>query len=157
MRFRGVLLLPAGLISVDSLRLGSAVPGVAPPDNGLGGKLVVRMPRGGCGNALMLIVFLIVLPALFTPGVDFDFGSAEGPPGVVGSARCDPEGARRPLFGKLGAGARDELESDGLGMLPVLFLVFVVGKAGRAVFGGPYDGLEGRGIAAAIVSRFRRH
>lgn len=133
MRLRG-LLLPPGLISVDSLLLGRALPGVAPPDKGLGGRLVVLIPRGGCGNALILIVFLIVFPALFTPGIAFDFGIVELPPGVK-SAIFDAEGARRPLFGKLGA--RLVPTSELLGMLPVLFLVFVVGKAGRAVFGGP--------------------
>lgn len=40
-----------------------------PPDNGLGGMLAVRIPPlGGCGNAFILIVFLIVFPAELTPG-----------------------------------------------------------------------------------------
>jgi hypothetical protein len=134
-RFRG-LLLPAGLVSVDSLLPGIELLGIAPPDNGLGGRLAVLIPRGGCGNALILIVFLIVLPALFTPGVDFDFGVVELPPGVVGSVRCVAEGARRPLFGRLG-GVKEELDSEPFGILPVLFLVFETGRAGRAVFGGP--------------------
>lgn len=135
--FPRALLIPAGLVSVDSLLLGRALPGVAPPDNGLGGRLVVLMPRGGCGNALMLIVFLIVLPAPFTPGVPFDFGNVELPLGVVANARCDPEGARRPLFGKLGAALRVVPATDAFEILPVLFLVFEVGNAGKAVLGGP--------------------
>lgn len=123
-------------MSVDSLLPGIEL-GPAAPDNGLGGKLVVLMPRGGCGKALMLIVFLMVLPAPFTPGVNFDFGSVELLLGVVGWVRCVAEGARRPLFGRLGGGTRDVLDSDPAGMFPVLFLVFETGKAGRAVLGGP--------------------
>jgi hypothetical protein len=35
--------------------------------NGLGGRLLdLLSPRGGCGNELMLTVFLSVLPAAFT-------------------------------------------------------------------------------------------
>lgn len=135
-------MVPAGLVSVDSLLLPPALdtvlPGTAPPDNGLGGRLVVRMPRGGCGNALMLMVFRIVFPALFTPGVDFDFGSAEPPlpPGVVGVARCDDEGARRPLFGTFGVNDPG-FESEMEGMFPVLLRVLDTGNAGNAVVGGP--------------------
>ena len=33
----------------------------------------------------------------------------------------------------------------------MLLRVFVVGSAGRADVGGPYDGREGRGIEAAIA------
>jgi hypothetical protein len=63
-----------GLVSADSLRFAPpALAGVRPPDKGLGGRLAVRIPRGGCGNALILIVFLRVLPAAFTPGATFDF------------------------------------------------------------------------------------
>lgn len=40
--------------------------------SGLGGKLLPRWsPRGGCGNELMLTVFLIVLPAAFTAVTPF--------------------------------------------------------------------------------------
>ena len=125
-------------MSVDSLLLPPALVPLpaAPPDNGLGGKLVVRMPRGGCGNALMLIVFRMVLPAPFTPGVGFDFGSDELPPGVVGFETCDDEGARRPLFGKFGA-KEPGFESESEGIFPVLLRVFDTGNAGRAVVGGP--------------------
>lgn len=46
LRFRP--LFAAGLISVDSLLFPPpALAGVKPPDNGLGGRLAVRMPRGG--------------------------------------------------------------------------------------------------------------
>lgn len=42
-------------------------------------------------------------------------------------------------------------------MAPVLFrpLIFV-GRAGRAVFGGPSEGLPGRGIVAAMVELVER-
>ena len=140
-----------GLASEDSLRLPPVLPGVAPPDNGLGGKLVVRTPpRGGCGNALILIVFLIVFPAALTPGAVRNLGRVVFPPGVVGGGRCDVEGARSPLFGRLGVDPVSKSET--VGMLPVLLRVFVVGKAGSADVGGPYDGLDGRGIEAAMAS-----
>lgn len=143
-------------MSADSLLLPSpldkALLGIAPPDNGLGGRLAVRMPRGGCGKALMLIVFRIVLPAPFTPGVVLNLGRLTLlPPGVAGAERFDAEGARRPLLGNRG-GEVLILESVMVGMFPVLFRVFVVGKAGKAVVGGPYEGLDGRGIAAAIMN-----
>jgi hypothetical protein len=73
-----------GLVSVDSLLL-PGMAGVKPPDSGLGGRLVVRTPpRGGCGKAFILIVFLMVLPAAFTPGAVRNLGRVELPPGVVG-------------------------------------------------------------------------
>jgi hypothetical protein len=136
------------LLLVDPLA--KALPGIAPPDKGLGGRLVVRIPRGGCGNALILIVFLSVFPVAFTPGVVRNFGKVRLLTGVVGAV-CDVEGARRPLFGK-GVDVPDfESENvESVGMVPVLFRVF--GSAGNADVGGPYDGLEGRGIAAAIVN-----
>lgn len=67
----------------------------------------------------------------------------------------DDEGARSPLFGRLGAVS--DLNSESVGMAPVLLRVLVFGKAGRAVCGGPKDGLEGRGIVAAIVNDSSRN
>ena len=116
--------------------LDKALLGIAPPDNGLGGRLAVRMPRGGCGNALMLIVLRIVFPAPFTPGVPLNLGKVALPPGVVGAERFECEGARKPLFGNRG-GEVLILASERVGMFPVLFRVFVVGNAGNAVVGGP--------------------
>lgn len=87
----------------------------------------------------MLMVFRIVLPAPLTPGVVFDFGSAEPPPlppGVVGFAICDDEGARRPLFGTFGVNDPG-FESEKDGMFPVLLRVLDTGNAGKAVVGGP--------------------
>jgi hypothetical protein len=99
----------------------------------------------------MLIVFLMVFPAALTPGVVRNFGRVVLPPGVVGGGICDVEGARSPLFGKLRVEDPD-WKSESVGMLPILLRVFVVGKAGSAVVGGPYEGPDGRGIAAAIAN-----
>jgi len=134
--------------------LPNGVPTIAPPDNGLGGRLVVLTPRGGCGKALMLIVFRIVLFGPFSPEGVLCFGSVALPPGVVGGGSCEVEGALRPLRGKPEAG-EGESDSGVIGMPPILFLDFDIGKAGKAVVGGPYDGLEGRGIAAAIVGSMK--
>jgi hypothetical protein len=103
----------------------------------------------------MLIVFLMVLPAAFTPGVFRNLGRVEDPVGVAGGGIPEEvEGARRPLLGKLGGEVPDLSKLDTVGIAPVLLRVFVVGKAGSAVVGGPYDGLEGRGIAAAMTIVF---
>ena len=99
----------------------------------------------------MLIVFRIVFPAPFTPGVDLNLGRVVLPPGVVGAERFACEGARIPLLGNRG-GEVFILDSVRSGMFPVLFRVFVVGNAGNAVVGGPYEGPDGRGKAAAIVN-----
>lgn len=124
----------AGLASEDCLLFPVVLPGVTPPDKGLGGRLAVRTPPlGGCGKELMLIVFLIVFPALFAPGVVRGFGRALLPPGVVGG-RWDDEGVRRPLFGRLLVPA---LELESVGIAPVLLRIFVAGIAGNAVVGGP--------------------
>ena len=85
----------------------------------------------------MLIVFLIVCPAALTPGVARNFRRVEFGAGVeVVGGRLEEEGARSPLFGKLGRGALLFSRLDKVGMAPVLFRVFV-GKAGSAVVGGP--------------------
>jgi len=93
------------------------------------------------------MVLRIVLPAPLTPGVALGFGRLFGR-GVTESDMLVLEGARRPLLGK---GVENAAGSATVGMPPVLFLVLVVGIAGNADVGGPYDGLEGRGIDAAIV------
>ena len=64
--------------------------------------------------------------------------------GLVGGAN-DAEGARRPLLGVPGA---DLLA--GVGMPPVLFRVLGIGKAGKAMDGGPLEGRDGRGSVVAI-------
>ena len=101
----------------------------------------------------MLIVFRIVFPAAFTPGVGRPFGIGEVgpfPTGVFGKESCECDGARSPLFGRVGVEAPD-LNSDIVGIPPVLLRVLVVGSAGKAAVGGPKEGLEGRGIDAAIL------
>ena len=118
-----------GLLSVES-RFDAAP---APAESGLGGRLDVRVVRGGCGKELMLIVLRIVLPCEFVPaGRVLSFGS------VLGKARPvsdgPPDGDRSPVLGR---GIVRSFESVNVGMAPVLFLVFVVGIAGRAEVGGP--------------------
>ena len=98
----------------------------------------------------MLIVFLMVFPSALNPGVVRNFGKVVLPPGVVGEGRCDVEGALSPLLGRLGVGA-SVLRLDVVGTLPVLLRVFIVGKAGNADVGGPYEGPDGRGIEAAMA------
>jgi len=148
-----------GLVSVDSLLFVAplgAFPGTAPPDNGLGGRLaVLTPPRGGWGKALILIVFLMVLPAPFTPGAVRNLGRVVPvlDPGVVGRGIPADEGARNEDFGRRGGDPSDLLTSDGVGMLPVLLRLLTVGNAGKAVVGGPYDGLAGLGIVAAMAIR----
>ena len=131
-----------GLTSeADSILPPALVGGTTPPDNGLGGKLAVRTPpRGGWGKALMLIVFLTLFPAPFTPGVVLNFVRfVVLPPGDEG--RLDVEGARSPLRGSAGVagvpGVEAALRFASVGMAPVLLRVLVVGKAGSAVVGGP--------------------
>ena len=145
-------------MSLDSLRLKARdkpLPGAAPPDNGLGGRLAVRTPpRGGWGNALILIVFLRVFPAVLTPGLVLSFGSVVLPPGDLEGALRDVDGARSPLFGILEASG---LKSETVGILPVLFRVLFIGNAGNADVGGPYDGRAGRGIAAAMIRKYDRN
>lgn len=136
-----------GLISVESCLLR----GTAPPESGLGGRLtVLTPPRGGCGKELMLMVFLRVLPAAFTPGVVRNFGRLVLDPGVTGGGIPEEEGARNEDLGRRGGDSSSLLRSgvDGLLSAPLRVLV---GNAGKAVVGGPYAGLEGRGMAAAMT------
>ena len=62
------------------------------------------------------------------------------------------DGARSPLFGRFDVGV---FECDGVEGLSELFRVLGTGNAGKAVVGGPKDGLDGLGSAAAIVSNYR--
>lgn len=118
-----------GLVSAESL---FSLAGVTPPERGLGGRLEVRTPiLGGWGKALMLICFRIVFPPIVL-GVVRNFGRAVVGAGVTGGV-CTLEGARSPL---LGSGVLI-FESERVGMAPVLFLVLVVGSAGKADVGGP--------------------
>jgi len=124
-----------------------------PAERGLGGRLEIRpSPRGGCGNAAMLEIlttFLIDLPGVPMPETpDTVLGAGRAP---VGAGRAGggnaADGARSPVFGVLGV---DRLVR--VGTPPVLFRVLPTGRAGRALVGGPFDGREGRGRAADIMS-----
>lgn len=152
-----------GLVFIDSLLLATpfdVFPGTAPPDNGLGGRLdVLTPPRGGCGKALMLIVFLMVFPATLTPGTCRNLLTVEPAPKPevfgVGCGRPAVEGARNEDFGSCEEGPSELLSSDRVGMLPVLLRLLIVGSAGKALVGGPNDGLEGLGIEAAMAIKGR--
>lgn len=41
----------------------------------------------------------------------------------------------------------------GVGILPVLFLVLPMGRAGSAMLGGPFDGPAGRGRAVVMLAQ----
>lgn len=68
--------------------------------------------------------------------------------GLGGGGSCDVEGALR-LVGVLEA---DRFGRDAA-MLLVLLRVFVTGKAGSAMFGGPLEGRAGRGRVVVIVGK----
>lgn len=72
-------------------------------------------------------------------------GRADVGAGVAGG-RNVVDGALIPLL--LGVLAPDLL---GVGMAPLLFRVFATGSAGRAMFGGPLDGRDGRGSVVAMA------
>lgn len=126
-----------------------AVRGFSLP-NGLGGTVPARLsPLGGCGKELILTVFRTVFGVVGLPFRVFGrAGKADNGDGLGGGGRCDAEGARRPL-GVLGA----DLVDPGVGMVPVLFRDLLTGSDGRAILGGPFDGLDGRGrVVVMLVS-----
>lgn len=93
----------------------------------------------------MLTVFRIVLPAALIPETPRGCGKAEVGAGDAGGRKVE-EGARSPLFGVFGVSF-----GAGLGRAPVLLRVLPTGKAGRATFGGPFDGRGGLGSAVAMA------
>lgn len=96
----------------------------------------------------MLTVFLIVLGVVgFRPETALGCGSADMGEGLGGGGRFVVEGALSLLWGVWGADLAD-------GMLPVLFLVLLMGRAGKAMLGGPFDGPEGRGSAVVMLARW---
>ncbi len=118
-----------------------------PADKGLGGKLAIRpSPRGGCGKEFMLTTFLIVLPALLSPEADLGCGKEPVGAGVVGGRKA-ADGARNPVLGVDGV----DLVAD-VGTPPVLFRVLPTGRAGRAIVGGPFDGRDGLGSVADMMT-----
>jgi hypothetical protein len=113
------------------------------PDNGLGGILAVRL--GGCGNELILTVFRMDLPALFTPA-PLGTGRAMVGAGDKGGPLCmdAADGALSPLLGLPGV-------LVGLAIPPVLFRLFGMGKAGRAPVGGSLDPRRRGNVVAILI------
>jgi hypothetical protein len=91
----------------------------------------------------MLIVFRNVFPP-FVPGVVRAFGSSEETDGLDGGGNRDADGDR--------FAACRACKFATVGMAPVLFRPFDIGKAGRGDVGGPKVGLDGRGNVVAIAA-----
>lgn len=117
----------------------------------------------------MLTLFLRVRAGVVGTGRPFGRGRGSADVGAgVGGPKCW-EVARRVDFGVVGRAGIEEVDSVGIegtampdfagvvgvGRFPRLFLVLATGKAGRAMLGGPFEGLEGRGRAVAIVNILR--
>jgi hypothetical protein len=115
-------------------------------DSGLGGRLDIRSPRGGCGKEFMLTVFLIVLPAALMPDTALGWGCDPAATGDAGGRRV-PDGARRLVLGVPGVGLLERAAK-----FPVLFLVLFMGNAGSAIVGGPFEGRAGLGRAVDILA-----
>ena len=156
------------LVSAEPRRLAGLLPALPldpsnpPPESGLGGRLAMRFAAfGGCGNAAMLMVRRIVLlgglasfelmgvllmaeTVRMVGRLEVEFA---GELNEVGEAKPDAEGALRP---DRGSGGADSVEGAD-GSAPRLLRVRDDGRGGRAVLGGPRDGLDGRGAVAAIL------
>lgn len=100
----------------------------------------------------MLTAFFRDFPAGFTPGGrrGCGCGRADVGAGVDGAVVYTLDGVRRPLLGVL---APDFEGVAAARRFPVLFRVLGTGRAGRATFGGPFDGRDGRGsvVVMAVV------
>ena len=95
---------------------------------------------------MILIVFRNVFPALFTAGGRTLENEGDGVGlGLLAVGSRGVEGDLRPDLGNPWAACK----FAAVGIAPVLLRPF--GSAGRAVFGGPSEGLPGRGIVAAMV------
>lgn len=93
----------------------------------------------------MLTVFRIVFGVCgLSPETALGCGSPDMGEGLGGGGRFAADGALSLLPGVVGA-------DRAVGMLPVLFLVLLMGRAGSAMFGGPFDGPEGRGRAVVML------
>lgn len=95
----------------------------------------------------METAFFRDFPAGFTVGVGRGCGSADVGAGDAGAVLCVLDGARSPLFGVLDA----DLDGVVPARLPVLLRVLATGSAGRATFGGPLDGRDGRGSVVVMM------
>lgn len=120
------------------------------PARGLGGRLLARL--GGCGNEFILTAFFSDFPAGFTPGGKRGCGSADVGAGDAGAVAYTLDGVRSPLLVVLAV----DFDGVAAARLLVLFRVFGTGRAGRATFGGPLEGRDGRGsvvVMMAVVGR----
>lgn len=115
---------------------------------GLGGRLQARL--GGWGNEFMLTAFFRDFPAGFTPGGRRGCGRADVGAGVDGAVVCTLDGVRSPVLGVLAADFEGVVAAAR--RLPVLFRVLGTGRAGRATFGGPLDGRDGRGSVVVMMA-----
>ena len=116
--------------------------------SGLPGTLLLRL--GGWGNELMLTAFFKDFPGGSTPGGKRGRGAADARAGDVGAVECTLDGVRSPFLGVLAADF--EGVAPAARRLPVLFRVLGTGRAGRATFGGPLDGRDGRGRVVAMMA-----
>ena len=99
----------------------------------------------------MLTVLRIVLPPVVIAETARGWGSAAVGAGVVGGRKV-LDGARRPLLGVFGA---DLAPGVAVATLPVLLRVLPIGRAGRAVVGGPLEGRDALGSGAAMSRLLR--
>lgn len=110
---------------------------------------ILLSPRGGCGNELMLTDFRSVFPGIPLTAAETERGCNNAEPGVpaVGGGSSVEEGVRSPV---LGVEVRDRAGVDG-GCRPDALRVLATGSAGRAIVGGPFEGLEGFWSAVVIL------
>ncbi|MBE3048525.1 hypothetical protein IMZ48_39695 [Candidatus Bathyarchaeota archaeon] len=98
----------------------------------------------------MLTAFFKDFPGGSTPGGKRGSGTVDAGAGDVGAVECTLDGVRSPLLGVLAADF--EGVAAAARRLPVLFRVLGTGRAGRATFGGPLDGRDGRGSVVAMMA-----
>jgi hypothetical protein len=113
---------------------------------------------GGCGKEPILMVFLSVLPGvgvapLVEGRLEVDICFALLPPGSAERVGRADEAERDEVNG---AGSRETADprrgSEGVtGAASELCLALGTGSEGNGVFGGPYDGRDGRGSVVAIM------
>lgn len=138
------------MVEVCRFELGGFVFRAVP--NGLPGRLgTLLSPRGGWGKELMLTDFRSVFVPATAADTARGCGSAAEGAGVFGGGNKVEEGARRPLLGV----PVNDLAGDAGGGIPDVLRVLATGSAGRAMVGGPLEGLEGVGSAVVILRTWK--